>query len=177
MREYDRPPAILSAFVAEDAERLAHPLDDPEQFAREFVEAVEPFKPMTKPCECKSRDWRTNAWEDFCIRRGVLLLTMAYAGKDGRKKVSQDRAVEMLHELRPAIPKDRTFGALRDVWKYRDRGHEIPAWSTREINAGDPPYLTRSDYLSLLVSMILDDEMRHEGRRARALAESPRGGK
>ena len=168
MRKYDRAPAILSAFVEDDAEMLAHPPDDPKKFAREFVEAAEPWKPTPKPCPC-TRDWRRQAWEDFCIRRGVLLLSMAY------ESLSHDIAIELLHDLQLRLPKvkHRSFSAMRDVWIKRDKHHEPHAWSTRDGSPGDQPYLTRADYLILLVGMIHNDERLHKARHARAIADSP----
>ena len=86
MRWYDDADAVLSEFISEGAEMLAHPPDRPAQFAREFDKTVDLFKPTPKPCPF-TPDWRRLAREDFYLRCGVLLLTMAYNGKDGREYV------------------------------------------------------------------------------------------
>ena len=166
MRRYDKAKAALSEFISEGAEMLAHQPDRPAQFAREFDKAVDLFKPTPKPCPC-TPDWRRLAREDFHLRCSVLLLTMAYNGKDGREYVSQEDAVELLHDLQRRSPKEkhRSFSTLYPVWNKRDDPHDPHAWTTRDSlifhrpqnSEDEEPYLTRENYLSMLVSMILDD--------------------
>ena len=142
-----------------------------------FMDAVEPFKVTPPPCACKLQDGRTLTWEDFCFKRGVLLLTMMFDGTGGREEVSHKKAVEMWHDLRPATAKDRTFETIHDVWRHRDRGRTPPVWSPRKIKAGDPAYLTRSRFLSMLVQMIHDDEARHHTRLAKSRVDENGGDK
>lgn len=194
MKEFDTPsgfetpdgrkfPGIVSAFVDEDAERTAHTPDDPEIFLREFVEAVEPHKTIPAPCAGEPRDGRPLTWEDFCFKRVVLMLTRAYDGKAGRRKVTPDQATDLWIALPPATVKDRKFSTLHDIWKYRDHEgkppyrskRKPPAWNTRDKSIGKDPYMTRADYLTMLVNWLREDEERHETRRAKAHAGSPGG--
>ena len=178
LADFDSDVASRAAFADDDAERWAHAPDDPLLWLRKFNDAVEPHLPAPKPREGQGRVGRRLAWRDFCFKRGVLMLTLIYDGKEGRQRVTQEKAVELWLALWPAPAPGRkrmTEDTLQTIWKKRDSDHNPHAWSTREKSKGDPPYMTRADLLKMLVDMIRDDEQRLEARRAKAHAESPGG--
>lgn len=164
MRIYDREQANATAYITEDAALLAYPPFEPSEMALAFVKANDPYTPQKKPCRCYP-DWRRLAWEDFCIRRAVLILTMAYDGKDGRETVTQGKAIKLLQELRPAPAKagkkPRDDDTVYDVWRKK-RNKAI--WGTHTF------WGTRAILLSVEVAITREYDRRLEARRAAAYA-------
>ena len=185
MKEFDtlgnhKVPGIVSAFVDDDAEILAHPPEKSILLLQDFKCSVEPFKAMPPTCPLKLRDGRRLTWPDFCFKRAFLLLMMIYDGKDGRERMTQKKAAKMWMDIQPTGT-ERNDDTLLDIWKDRDSGLERPGWTRRADPPPDElwrddPYMTRADYLTMLVKSIREDEARHEARRVKAMRKVQGGG-